>query len=166
MNTICLSAPVGSCGRPRGSASLPVVAAELAANLEKATQEFVVAADQNPGRLEAEVLRQTRKLQRRAVEAGAQAKADATPPCCPVCRQPLTRRTHGHARTFRTRFGPVTLPSRVARLAVVRADEDAAVGDDGRGMCLVPEARGPADVLARGGSEALRQAGPGGDHVA
>jgi len=55
------------------------------------------------------VLRQTRQRQRRAVEAAAQAKADATPPCCPVCHQPLTRRTHGHARTLRTRFGPVTL---------------------------------------------------------
>jgi hypothetical protein len=57
-----------------------VVAAELAVNLEAATQEFVAAADQNLGHLEAEVLRQTRQLQRRAVEAGAQAKADATPP--------------------------------------------------------------------------------------
>jgi uncharacterized protein YbaR (Trm112 family) len=43
------------------------------------------------------------------VEAGAQAKADATPPCCPVCHQPLSCLTQGHQRTFRTRFGPVSL---------------------------------------------------------
>ena len=85
------------------------MAAELAVNLEAALQPFVAASDQNLGHLEAEVLRQTREMQRRAVEAGAQAKADATPPCCPVCHQRLTRRTHGPARTFRTRFGPVPL---------------------------------------------------------
>jgi hypothetical protein len=56
-----------------------VVAAELAVHLEAATQEFVAAADPNLGHLEVEVLRQ-------AVEAGAQAKADATPLCCPVSR--------------------------------------------------------------------------------
>jgi hypothetical protein len=86
-----------------------VVAAELAVNLEAATQQFVVAEDQNLGHLEAEVQRQTQELQRRAVEAAAQAKADATPPCCPVCHQPLSRLTQGHQRTFRTRFGPVSL---------------------------------------------------------
>jgi len=50
---------------------LPVVAAELAVNLEAAIQQFVAAVDQNLGHLEAEVLRQTRELQRRAVEASA-----------------------------------------------------------------------------------------------
>ena len=109
METTCSSAPVCSCGRPHGPASLPVVAAELAVNLEAATQQFVVAEDQNLGHLEAEVQRQTQELQRRAVEAAAQAKADATPPCCPVCHQPLSRLTQGHQRTFRTRFGPVSL---------------------------------------------------------
>lgn len=72
-------------------------------------QQFVATANQNLGHLEAEVQRQTQELQRRAVEAAAQAKADATPPCCPVCHQPLSRLTQGHQRTFRTRFGPVTL---------------------------------------------------------
>jgi hypothetical protein len=85
------------------------VAAELAAHLLAALPAFAAAADQNLGHLETEVARQTQELQRRAVEAGAQAKADATPAACPVCRQPLTRLSHGHARTFRTRFGPVTL---------------------------------------------------------
>ena len=109
MHTTCLSAPVCSCGRPHGPNSLPVVAAELAVNLETAAQQFVAAGDQNLGHLESEVLRQTQELQRRAVESGAQAKADATPPCCPVCGHQLTRLSHDHARTFRTRFGPVTL---------------------------------------------------------
>ena len=109
MKTTCLSAPVCSCGRPHGPASLPVVAAELAVNLEAAVQQFVAASDQNLGHLEVEVQRQTQELQRRALEAAAQAKADATPPCCPVCHQPLSRLTQGHQRTFRTRFGPVSL---------------------------------------------------------
>ncbi|MBI5774630.1 MAG: ISKra4 family transposase [Verrucomicrobia bacterium] len=78
-------------------------------NLDHSVQRFVAARDQNLGHLEAEVLHQTQELQRRAVEGGAQAKADATPPCCPVCRQKLTRLSCGHERTFRTRFGPVTL---------------------------------------------------------
>jgi hypothetical protein len=86
-----------------------VTAAELAVNLEAAVPAFVAAAYQDLGHLETEVARQTQELQRRAVEAGAQAKADASSPTCPVCRQKLTRLTHGHARTFRTRFGPVTL---------------------------------------------------------
>jgi hypothetical protein len=72
-------------------------------------QQFVAASDQNLGHLEVEVQRQTQELQRRAVEAGAQAKADAILPCCPVCHQPVSRLTEGHERTFRTRFGPVTL---------------------------------------------------------
>ena len=72
-------------------------------------QQFVAASDQNLGHLEMEVQRQTQELQRRAVEAGAQAKADAILPCCPVCHQPVSRLTEGHERTFRTRFGPVTL---------------------------------------------------------
>jgi hypothetical protein len=85
------------------------MAAELAVNLEQAAQQFVAAGDQNLGHLETEVARQTQELQRWAVESGAQAKADATPPACPVCGQRLTRLSHGHERTFRTRFGPVTL---------------------------------------------------------
>ena len=109
MNATCLSTPVCSCGRPHGPSSLPVAAAELGVNLEAAIPQFVAAGDRNLGHLETEVARQTQELQRRVVEAGAQAKADATPPCCPVCGQKLTRLSHGHARSFRTRFGPVTL---------------------------------------------------------
>jgi ABC-type Zn2+ transport system substrate-binding protein/surface adhesin len=60
------------------------VAAELAAHLLAALPAFAAAADQNLGHLETEVARQTQELQRRAVEAGAQAKADATPAACPV----------------------------------------------------------------------------------
>ena len=45
---------------------------------------FVAANDQKLGHLEAEMLRQSQALQRQAVEHGAQAKADATPPHSPV----------------------------------------------------------------------------------
>jgi len=66
-------------------------------------EAFVVAEDQNLGHLEVEVQRKGLELQRQAV-----AKADATPPCCPVCHQQLSCLTHGHERTFRTSFGPFT----------------------------------------------------------
>lgn len=109
MNPTCGFTARCSCGRPHGRATLPVLAAELAGRLEAAAHAFVAADDENLGHLETEVARQTQELQRQAVERGAQAKADATPPACPVCGQPLTRLSPGHARTFRTRFGPVTL---------------------------------------------------------
>ena len=49
------------------------------------------------------------KLLREAVERGAQAKADATPPTCPVCGHKFTRCSSGHARTFECRYGAITV---------------------------------------------------------
>ena len=86
-----------------------MVAAERAVDLEAPVQQFVAASDPNLSHWEGEVQRQPQERQRRAVEAAAQAKAEATPPCCPVCHQPLRRLSHGHQRTFRTRLGPVSL---------------------------------------------------------
>ncbi|MCI0746839.1 MAG: hypothetical protein L0Y58_15665 [Verrucomicrobia subdivision 3 bacterium] len=42
-------------------------------------------------------------------ERAAQKKADATPPVCPVCQQPLSRLTQDHPRSFKCRFGAITL---------------------------------------------------------
>jgi hypothetical protein len=64
---------------------------------------------------------QTQERQRRAVEVGTQAKTDANPPCYPVCRQQLTRLTHGHERTFRTCFEPGTYDARAAGVVAIRS---------------------------------------------
>jgi hypothetical protein len=61
------------------------------------------------GHLEEEILQQTRAVERAALEAAAQQKADQTPPVCPVCGGKLTRVTQGHERSYQTRFGEVTL---------------------------------------------------------
>jgi hypothetical protein len=41
--------------------------------------------------------------------AEPQAKADATPPLCPVCQQKLTRLCADQARTFESRYGAITV---------------------------------------------------------
>jgi hypothetical protein len=61
------------------------------------------------GHLEERLTVGTQELQRQALERAAQAKADATPPRCPVCGQLLTRKERGHERTVETRFGAVTI---------------------------------------------------------
>lgn len=48
-------------------------------------------------------------LLRQTIQRGAQAKADATPPLCPVCGQKLSRLSPGHARTFQSRFGAIPI---------------------------------------------------------
>ncbi|SRR5713101_811959 len=90
--------------------TLPVVAARLAVELEETIARFVDSAgDENLGHLEVQVQQQAQELLRQATEKAAQQKADQTPPLCPVCQHQLTRLSHDHARTFETRFGPVTV---------------------------------------------------------
>ena len=96
------SAPVNLTAAQR---ELPGWTARLQAGLT----ESIRASNENLGHLEEQVLQQTRELSRRVLEEAAQAKADATPPRCACCGGPLTRRTHGHARSFESRFGPVTI---------------------------------------------------------
>jgi hypothetical protein len=48
-------------------------------------------------------------LLRQAIQRGAQAKADASPPRCPVCGHQLTRLSSGHTRTFQSRYGAITV---------------------------------------------------------
>jgi hypothetical protein len=79
------------------------------ARLTVGLNQSVQASDQTLGHLEEQILRQTQGLERRLLEEAAQKKADQTPPCCPVCGHELSRRTPDHARTFHTRFGPVTV---------------------------------------------------------
>src|SRR5205809_763051 len=90
--------------------TLPVAAARLAVELEETIARFVDSAgDENLGHLEVQVQQQAQELLRQATEKAAQQKADQTPPLCPVCQHQLTRLSHDQARTFETRFGPVTV---------------------------------------------------------
>jgi hypothetical protein len=88
---------------------MAVLAARAACALEKSMEGLVQASDQNLGHLEVQAARDVQELQRQAVERGAQAKADSTPPVCPVCARKLTRVSHGHRRSFTTRFGDVRI---------------------------------------------------------
>lgn len=83
--------------------------ADWTARLTAGLHRSVRASDQTLGHLEEEILRQTQGLERKLLEEAAQQKADQTPPVCPVCGGPLTRRTPDHARTYQTRFGEVTI---------------------------------------------------------
>jgi hypothetical protein len=117
------------------SASLPeplaVVAARAACALERSIQRFVLASDQNLGHLETQAAHDVQELLRQSVERAAQAKADATPPRCPVCGQTLTRLSADHPRTFDTRFGSITVGRTrgwCKRCHKWRAPGDAALG--------------------------------------
>jgi hypothetical protein len=109
MNTTCLESvsPI-TCGAP-GAQPLWLTAAHLACALEKALGQFVQSQDQNLGHLEVQIAQKARELLRQAAAAGAQQKADATPPLCPVCQKKLSRLSHGQPRTFDTQFGSVTV---------------------------------------------------------
>jgi hypothetical protein len=109
MNTICLSSPATTRRKKRVFEPLAVRAARLAVCLEECVRQFVAAADQNLGSIELEVEKQSRELLRQATEKAAQQKADAAPPICPVCQQPLTRLSADHGRTFESKFGPITV---------------------------------------------------------
>ena len=89
--------------------SLAVLAARAAGALERSLQRLVLASDQTLGHLEVQAAHEVQELLRQAIQRGAQAKADATPPTCPVCGQPLSRLSTGHGRTFQSRYGDITI---------------------------------------------------------
>ena len=106
MNNCCLNAV------PHSGSSFETLAGPVADWTARLTAGFarsVQARDQTLGHLEEEILHQTRGLECRLLEEAAQKKADQTPPTCPVCGQPLTRRTADQERSYQTRFGPVTI---------------------------------------------------------
>jgi hypothetical protein len=89
--------------------SLAGLTARTAAALNRSIQQFVQASDQNLGHLEVQIAHDMQGLLRQAVERVAQGKADAAPPTCQVCGQPLTRCSSGHARTLQCRYGSITI---------------------------------------------------------
>jgi len=109
MNATCLEPVDPTVQLVTSSESLAVLAARSACGLEHSIQRFTATGDQNLGHLEVQVAQDVQNLLREAVQRGAQAKADNTPPLCPVCQQKLSRLSAGHPRTFDTRFGSITV---------------------------------------------------------
>jgi len=89
--------------------ALAALAARTAVALEVSCTRFLAATDQNLGHFETQATHDVQELLRTATQRAAQAHADATPLRCPVCGQPLSRCSSGHARTFQTRFGDITI---------------------------------------------------------
>lgn len=111
MNTCC---PCPLAERTTESAPVPLtkMRAELPAwtvRLQADLTQSVRASGENVGHLEERLGQRVRELARVALEEATQAKADATPPRCPQCGQPLSRKKGGAARTFESRFGPITV---------------------------------------------------------
>src|SRR5512140_2012050 len=105
MKTTCLEYEVSVLSSANSSEPLAVVAARATCALEASIQRWVLAGDENLGHLEVQVGQAVQELLRQAIQRGAQAKAEATPPRCPVCGHPLSRFSSGHARTFQSRYG-------------------------------------------------------------
>lgn len=132
------------------SEPLAVLAARTACALEQSVQRFVLAGDQNLGHLEDQAARDVQALLRESTQRAAQAKADATPPLCPVCRNELTNCSDGHARTFDTRFGAITVQrtrGRCKRCGKWRTPADTVLGlEETAGYS--PAVQGMAALLA------------------
>ena len=109
MNASCLDCTPCHSNRVPVSEPLAVLAARAGCALEHSIQRCTLANDQNLGHLEMQAARDVQDLLRAAMERGAQAKADATPPLCPVCQQKLTRLSADHPRTFESRHGSITV---------------------------------------------------------
>ena len=131
MRTTCLEPDV----RPPQPATAPepltVLAARTACALERSHQRWLAASDQNLGHFEVQAAQDVQPLLREATPRAAQAKADATPPFCPVCGHKLARLSAEHARTFDTRFGAITVQRArgyCKRCGKWRVPADAALG--------------------------------------
>jgi hypothetical protein len=109
MTTTCHEAEKATVNSQPPSEPLAVLAARAASALERSMQRLVLASDQDLGHLEIQAAHDVQELLRQAIQGGAQAKADSTPPTCPVCGQPLSRLSSGHARTFQSRYGAITV---------------------------------------------------------
>jgi hypothetical protein len=109
MTTTCLE-PLGHTTTSEPSPEpLAVLAARAAGALEKSIDRLRRASDQTLGHLERQAAHDVQELLRQTIQRGAPAKADTTPPHCPVCGRPLSRLSPGHPRTFESRFGSLTV---------------------------------------------------------
>ncbi|HWT78797.1 MAG TPA: hypothetical protein VN648_08330 [Candidatus Methylomirabilis sp.] len=87
----------------------PKAVAAWQERLQAGLSRSIQASDQTMGHMEEEILHQTRHLERAVLEEAAQKKADQAPPMCPVCGSKLSRVSHGHERSYQTRFGEVRI---------------------------------------------------------
>jgi hypothetical protein len=78
-------------------------------HLSAGLNRSIANTNQTMGDLERQIAQQTQGLERKLLEEASQKKADQSPPVCPVCGHKLGRLSHGHERTYQTRFGPVTI---------------------------------------------------------
>src|ERR1051326_3503277 len=79
------------------------------AGLSAGLNRSIAITNHRMGELERQILQQTQGLERTLLEEVAQKKADQSPPVCPVCGNKLNRLSHGHKRTYQTRFGLVII---------------------------------------------------------
>jgi transposase len=107
--TLCGEFDVSHVASEVSSKTLAVLATRAGCALNRSIQPLVLASDQPLGHLEAKAAQDVEELLRQAIERGTQAKADATPPVCPVCGQPLSRLLDNHPRTFESRFGTISI---------------------------------------------------------
>jgi hypothetical protein len=107
MKTHCMESHVSDSVRVPVHEPLAVLAARTGCALEHSIERCARASDHNLGHLEIQVAQDVQELLRAALERGAQAKADATPPLCPACQQPLTRLSVNQPRTFESRYGAI-----------------------------------------------------------
>lgn len=106
MSTNCCGTSVPRAG---SFEAIPQAVAVWQERLTAGLSRVIQASDQTMGHLEEEILQRTRDLERVVLEEAAQKKADGSPPVCPVCGGKLSRLTHGHERSYQTRFGVVTI---------------------------------------------------------
>jgi hypothetical protein len=109
MKTLCRESARCAAGVGGLARQLEVTAACLAARMVDRAEAFACATNENLGHLESQLAAEGKELLRQAAEAGAQKRAEATPPRCPQCQRALSNLTHGHRRTFTTRFGAITV---------------------------------------------------------
>ena len=109
MTTSCIESVASESGCTVKCEPLAVLAARVACALEQSLERVVLSREQNLGHLEVQVAHDVQELLRQTVQRGAQTKADATPPLCPVCGRPLSRLSSGHSRTFQSRYGDITI---------------------------------------------------------
>lgn len=106
MSTNCC----GTSVPPAGSfEAIPQAVVVWQERLTAGLSRIIQASDQTMGHMEEEILQRTRDLERVVLEEAAQKKADESPPVCSVCGSKLSRVTHGHERSYQTRFGVVTI---------------------------------------------------------
>jgi hypothetical protein len=109
MKETCIDTILSTSTGVAATEPLVVLAARAGCALEQSIKRCTLSTDQNLGHLEIQAAQDVQELLRAALERGAQAKADVTPPLCPVCQQKLTRLSAGQPRTFESRYGAITI---------------------------------------------------------